>query len=79
MRSKKNLDYTFRDTQDFEGESLAASGLGEVHLQMGEWDKAMTFHQMDYDLSEKNDDMLGKVTLFITHKSNAERSVMKWC
>ena len=30
---------------------------------MGEWDQAMTYHQMDYDLSERHEDMTGKVKL----------------
>ena len=65
MRLYSLTDWTkkqsYRDTQDSEGESLAASGLGEVHLQMGEWDQAMAYHQMDYDLSERHEDMTGKV------------------
>lgn len=52
-----------RDTNDVEGEARAASGLGEVYLQMGEFDNAMQYHQMDYDISEANEDMDGKVNL----------------
>ena len=44
-----------------DGEARAASGLAEVYLQMGEYDKAMRYHQMDYDISESKQDMDGKV------------------
>ena len=50
-----------RDTRDFEGESKAASSLGEVFLQMGEFESALEYHQMDYDISESHESMEGKV------------------
>ena len=53
--------YFSRDTRDFEGESKAASSLGEVFLQMGEFESALEYHQMDYDISESNESMEGKV------------------
>ena len=55
------LIYCYRDTTDTDGEARAASGLGEVYLQMGEFDKAMHYHQMAYDISENHEDMDGKV------------------
>ena len=51
-----------RDTKDADGEAKAASSLGEVFLQMGEYDKAMDYHQMDYDISESHEIMEGKVS-----------------
>ena len=59
------LIYCYRDTKDTDGEARAASGLGEVYLQMGEFDKAMQYHQMAYDISETHEDMDGKVILFL--------------
>ena len=59
--SLKDSIYFYRDTKDTDGESKAASGLGEVYLQMGEFDKATHYHKMDYDISEANHDMEGKV------------------
>ena len=58
------LIYCYRDTKDTDGEARAASGLGEVYLQMGEFDKAMQYHQMAYDISETHEDMDGKVIFF---------------
>ena len=55
------LFYFSRDTRDFEGESKAASSLGEVFLQMGEFESALEYHQMDYDISESHECMEGKV------------------
>ena len=55
------LFYFSRDTRDFEGESKAASSLGEVFLQMGEFESALEYHQMDYDISESHESMEGKV------------------
>ena len=52
---------SYRDTSDADGEAKAASSLGEVFLQMGEYDKAMDYHQMDYDISESHEIMEGKV------------------
>ena len=57
----EKLIYCYRDTTDTDGEARAASGLGEVYLQMGEFDKAMHYHQMAYDISENHEDMDGKV------------------
>ena len=58
------LIYCYRDTKDTDGEARAASGLGEVYLQMGEFDKAMQYHQMAYDISETHEDIDGKVSFF---------------
>ena len=55
------LPLSYRDTNDADGEAKAASSLGEVFLQMGEYDKAMDYHQMDYDISESHEIMEGKV------------------
>ena len=57
----KKKSFLFRETHDVDGEARAASGLAEVYLQMGEYDKAMRYHQMDYDISESKQDMDGKV------------------
>jgi hypothetical protein len=54
-----------RNTKHSDGESKAASGLGEVYLQMAEYDKAMEYHQLDYDLSEAHQDIEGKVSFEI--------------
>ncbi len=37
--------------------------MGDVYLQMGEYEKAMEFHQLDYDLSEAEEDNSGKVNI----------------
>ena len=49
------------ETSDREGEAKAASSLGQVYLQMGEFEKAKTYHRMDYDLSEASEDAEGKI------------------
>ena len=58
---KRLLIYCCRDTKDVDGEAKAASGLGDVYLQMGEFHKAIQYHQMDYDVSELDHGMDGKV------------------
>lgn len=62
-KAAEKLIYCYRDTTDTDGEARAASGLGEVYLQMGEFDKAMHYHQMAYDISENHEDMDGKVII----------------
>lgn len=67
---KGNTHFNFlllhcRNTKHSDGESKAASGLGEVYLQMAEYDKAMEYHQLDYDLSEAHQDIEGKVSFEI--------------
>ena len=62
----------FRDTHDADGESKAASSLGEVYLQMGEFDKASEYHQMDYDISESHEVMEGKVNGSFVKRYDAE-------
>ncbi len=37
----------FRESGDERGEGLAVSGLGEVHYTMGEYNTALTFHQVN--------------------------------
>jgi hypothetical protein len=36
-----------RESGDERGEGLAVSGLGEVHYTMGEYNTALTFHQVN--------------------------------
>ena len=57
-----NLSF-FREMKDPCGEAKASSNLGDVYLQMGEYEKAMEFHQLDYDLSEAEEDNSGKVNI----------------
>ena len=66
----------FRDTHDADGESKAASSLGEVYLQMGEFDKASEYHQMDYDISESHEVMEGKVNGSFVKRYDAETNAI---
>jgi hypothetical protein len=39
--------FMYRESGDERGEGLAVSGLGEVHYTMGEYNTALTFHQVN--------------------------------
>jgi hypothetical protein len=53
----------FRESGDERGEGLAVSGLGEVHYTMGEYNTALTFHQVNMSTNAASSNFLQVVFL----------------
>jgi hypothetical protein len=58
------INILFRESGDERGEGLAVSGLGEVHYTMGEYNTALTFHQVNIGSNAASSNFLQVVFLY---------------